>query len=142
MGLDAFVDNFYESDAQASEKSLYARRGFVSGAVEGWFNTDGSQQSISIARFSNASGAADAFGDLSGSFDQYPAPSKEFTDSADGAVGYEDPTLDSMGNAFVAIAALVGDYMIDVHEFSPGTPDTTAAKALLLQQVEALKSDS
>jgi hypothetical protein len=142
MDLDAFIDKFYASNSQAAEKSLYAQRGFVSGAYEGWINTDGSQQSIAIARFSSASGASHAFGDLSGSLRQRPAPSKAFTDSADGAVGSEDPELDSMGNAFVDITAQVGDYLIDVHEYSAASPDTTAAKALLLKQVEALKSDA
>jgi hypothetical protein len=142
MKLDAFIDKFYDPDSQAGEKSLYAQRGFVSGAYEGWFNADGSQQSIAIARFSSASGAGYAFGDLSGSLRQDPSPSKEFTDSADGAVGSQDPKLDSQGNAFVDITAHVGDYLVDVHEYSAATPDIAAAKALLLKQVEALKSDS
>jgi hypothetical protein len=47
-----------------------------------------------------------------------------------------------MGNAFLDITARVGDYLIDVREYSAATPDPTAAKALLLKQVEALQSDS
>ena len=99
MKLDAFIDKFYDPDSQAGEKSLYAQRGFMSGAYEGWFN-------------------------------------------ADGADGSQDPKLDSQGNAFVDITAHVGDYLVDVHEYSAGTPNITAAKALLLKQVQALKSDS
>jgi hypothetical protein len=142
MKLDAFIDKFYDTDSQAAEKSLYAQRGFVSGAYEGWFNADGSQQSIAIARFSTASGATYAFGDLSGSLRQDPAPSKVFTDSVDGAVGSQDPKLDSQGNAFVDITAHVGDYLVDVHEYSAATPNISAAKALLLKQVQALKTAS
>jgi hypothetical protein len=113
----------------------------VSGAFEGWFNLDGSQQTIAIARFASANGATSAFDDLSNSLRQDPAPSKTFTDSADGAVGSGDPKLDSEGNAFVDITARVGDYLVDVHEFSAASPDPGAAKALLLKQVEALKSE-
>jgi hypothetical protein len=142
MGLDAFIKQVYDSDSQAGEKSLYTQRGFVSGAFEGWFNPDGSQQSIAIARFASASGATYAFSDLSGSLQQNPAPDKVFTDSADGAVGSADPTVDSEGNAYTDITAHIGDYLVDVHEFSPATPDTSAAKALLLEQVDALKGGS
>jgi hypothetical protein len=142
MGLDAFIKQFYSSGSQAGEKSLYTQRGFVSGAFEGWFNPDGSQQTIAIARFARASGATYAFSDLSGSLQQNPAPYEEFTDSADGAVGSADPTVDSDGNTYTDITARVGDYLVDVREFSAATPDTSAAKALLLEQVEALKGDS
>jgi hypothetical protein len=113
----------------------------VAAAVAGCASTP-SSQSIAIARFASASGATYAFSDLSGSFGQKPAPSTVFTDSADGAVGSADPTLDSEGNAFVDITAHVGDYLVAVQEFSAKTPDPAAAKALLLQQVEALKSAS
>jgi hypothetical protein len=142
MGLDAFIDKFYDPDSQAGEKSLYTQRGFVSGAFEGWFNLDGSQQTIAIVRFARASGATSAFHDLSNSLRENPAPSTAFTDSADGAVGSADPTLDSQGNAYIDITTHVGDYLVDVHEFSAATPDLAAAKALLLKQVEALKSGS
>ena len=142
MGLGAFIGKFYDPDSQAGEKSLYKQRGFASGAFEGWFNLDGSQQTIAIARFASASGAISAFDDLRNSLRENPAPSKAFTDAADGAVGSADPTLDSQGNAYIDITARVGDYLVDVHEFSAATPDTAAAKALLLKQVEALKSDS
>jgi hypothetical protein len=142
MGLDAFIAKFYDPDSQAGEKSLYTQRGFVSGAFEGWFNLDGSQQTIAIARFASASGAISAFDDLSNSLRENPAPSTAFTDAADGAVGSADPKLDSQGNAYIDVTAHVGDYLVDVHEFSAATPDTAAAKALLLKQVEAIKRDS
>ena len=142
MGLDAFIKQFYSSGSQAGEKSLYTQRGFVSGAFEGWFNPDGSQQTIAIARFASATGATYAFSDLSGSLQQNPAPYEEFTDTADGAVGSADPTVEAQGNTYTDVTAHVGDYLVDVHEFSAKTPDTSAAKALLLEQVEALKADS
>src|ERR1700722_17603327 len=93
MGLDAFIGKFYDPDSQAGEKSLYKQRGFVSGACEGWFNLDGSQQTIAIARFGSASGAVSAFDDLRNSLRENPAPSTAFTDAADGAVGSADPKL-------------------------------------------------
>jgi hypothetical protein len=142
MALGAFIGKFYDPDSRAGEKSLYTQRGFESGAFEGWFNLDGSQQTIAIARFASASGAISAFDDLSNSLRENPAPSTAFTDAADGAVGSADPTLDSQGNAYIDVTAHVGDYLVDVHEFSAATPDTAAAKALLLKQVEAIKRDS
>jgi hypothetical protein len=142
MGLDAFIAQFYNPNSQGSEESLYTQRGFVSGAFEGWYSPDGSQQTIAIARFASASGATYAFSDLSASLRQNPASDKEFTDSADGAVGSADPTLNSVGDADTDIAARVGDYLVDVNEFSAATPDPSAAKALLLEQVRALKGGS
>jgi hypothetical protein len=139
MSLVDYVDTFFIPSAQAQEKSLYARRGFVSGGLEGWFNYDGSQQRIAIARFATANGAISAFDDLSSTFTEKRAPWVVISDSADGAVGAMNPQLDSDGNALVDITARVGDYLIDVHEFSAATPDPAAAKALLLLQVKALK---
>jgi hypothetical protein len=142
MSLDAFIGKFYDPSSQAGEKSLYTQRGFVSGAFEGWINADGTQQSIAIARFASAAGATSAFDDLRNSLRQDPAPSTAFTDPADNAVGSADPKLDSDGNAFVDVTTRVGDDLVDVHEFSAASPDSAAAKALLLKQVEALTSDS
>ena len=140
MGLSAYIDTFYIASGQAQEKSLYTRRGFVSGEVQGWINVDGSQQRIAIARFATATGAISAFDDLTSTLDQKPAPWTVVSDSADGAVGAADPQPDSLGNDLVDIAARVGDYLVDVHEYTAMTPDPAAAKALLLQQVKALES--
>jgi hypothetical protein len=141
MGLAAFVDRFYISSAKASEERLFARRGFRSGIVQGWINGDGSQQSIAIARFSGVNGATSAFDDLASALREKHAPWKAVADSAVGGVGAADPKLDSMGNALVDVAARVGDDLVDVHEYSAATPDPAAAKALLAQQIKALKSN-
>ena len=142
MGLGAFIDRFYVSSARADEKRLFVRRGFKSGIIEGWFNADQTQQRIAIARFSSVTGASSAFDDLTNSLREKKAPWKALTDSADGAVGTVDPQLDPAGNAFVDIAARVGDDVIDVHEFSAATPDPVAAKALLAQQVRVLRGNA
>jgi hypothetical protein len=142
MTLVPWIDQFFGAPSQASEKSLYTERKFQSGGFEGWINLDGSQQSIAIARFADANGAISAFDDLSNYLRQKPAPSTVFTVSADGAVGSVDPTLDKDGNAYVDVAARVGDYLVDVHEFSAATADPAAAKAMLLAQLDALKDGS
>ena len=110
--------------------------------MQGWINADGSQQRIAIARFATATGAISAFDDLSGSLTQKTAPWTMLSDSADGAVGAANPQPDSLGNDLVDITARVGDYLVDVHEYTAVTPDPAAAKALLLEQVKALKSRS
>jgi hypothetical protein len=139
MGLVSYIDTFYIASGQAQEKSLYTRRGFVSGEVQGWINVDGSQQRIAIARFATANGAISAFDDLTSTLDQKPAPWTMVSDAADGAVGAANPQPDSLGNDLVDITARVGDYLVDVHEYTAMTPDPAAAKALLLQQVKALE---
>jgi hypothetical protein len=142
MGLVPFVDQFFNTASQAREKSLYARRGFVTGGYEGWLNPDASQQQIAVARFATANGAVSAFDDLGNYLGQRPKPWTEIADPADQAVGAVNPQLDANGFALVDIAARVGNYLVDVHEFSISTPDPAAAKALLLEQVKALKSVS
>lgn len=142
MGLVPFVDRFFNTASQAKEKSLYARRGFVPGGYEGWINADQTQQSIAVARFATANGAISAFDDLSNYLGEKSKPWTMIADPADQAVGAGDPQLDSDGNALVDITARVGDYLVDVHEFSAATPDPATAKALLLEQVKALKSVS
>lgn len=142
LSLNAFIDKFYGPASVQSEKSLYAQRGFVSGGFEGWFSADNSQQSIAIARFASANGATSAFDDLSNYLRQKPAPSSVFTDSADGAVGSADPTPDTQGNALVDITARVGDYLVEVQDFTAATPDPAAAEALLLKQIQALTPHS
>lgn len=138
MQLDAFVHRFYIQSSWSDEEGRFKQRGFVSGAVQGWINTDGSQQSISIMRFASSTGALSEFNDLTTTFRDKPKPASVVTDATDGAVGTVNPTLDSLGNALVDITAHVGGYVIDVHEFTAGTPDPAAAKALLLEQYNSL----
>jgi hypothetical protein len=142
LSLNALIDKFYGPASAQSEKSLYVQWGFVSGGFEGWLSDDNSRQSIAIARFGGANGATSAFDDLSNNLRQKPAPSTVVTDSADGAVGSADPTLDSQGNAVVDITARVGDYVVEVQDFTAATPDPTTAEALLLKQIQALTPDS
>lgn len=142
MSLEPYIDEFWISSARAGEKSEYAQWGFVSGGIDGWINVDGSQQSIAIARFSTVTGAINAFDELSSALADKPAPCTTFAGPADQAVGSVDPKLDSYGNALVEITARVGDYLVDVHEFAAAIPDPSAAKALFLAQVKALKSHS
>lgn len=142
MGLVPYINTFYAASSQADEKSQYAQWKFVSGGIEGWINPDGSQQRIAIARFATENGAITAFDDLSSSLAEKPKPWTAVNDLADGAVGAANPQPDSLGNADVDITARVGDYLVDVHEYTAPTPDPAAAKALLLEQVKALKSGS
>lgn len=139
LGLDAFVQGFYVKDAWTTEKGLDSRRGFVSGALEGWISTDGSEQSIAIVKFATPQGAVSMFDGLTTTLRDKPSPSEVLTDPRDDGVGTLSPTLDSDGNAIAEIAAYTGDYVIDVHEFTAVTPDPDAAKALLLQQFDSLK---
>jgi hypothetical protein len=139
MDLAAWIDGFYASSALTEETSLYKQRGFVTGQIEGWINADGSQQKISVARFSSEVGAISAFDDLSSGLADHPSPWTTFADKAVGGVGAVDPQLDSYGNTLVDVAARVGDYLIDVHENTAVTPDPAAARALILAQVRALQ---
>jgi hypothetical protein len=142
MSLDAFVKKFFTQSAWTDEEGMYKRRGYKAGIIQGWFTSSGSQEQIAIAQFGNANGAISAFDGLSQEFRDKPSSQKLITDSADGAVGTVDPTMDSDGNAFVDIVAHSGDYMIDVHEFTPVTADPAAAEALLLKQVKSLRDGS
>lgn len=63
-------------------------------------------------------------------------------DPADQGVGSVDPRPNADGYDSVIIAARVGDDLIEVFENSAATPDSAVAKALLLQQVKALKGGS
>lgn len=140
MSLVPYINTFFIASAQVHEKSMYTRRVFVSGGIEGWINLDGSQQRIAIARFATANGALSAFDDLSSFLSEKPAPWTVLSDSADGAVGSADPQPDANGFNEVDIAGRVGDYLVDVREFTIGFPNSAAAKALLLQQVKALEN--
>jgi hypothetical protein len=147
MNLATFIGTFFDQhdknpQDKAREEGLYTRRGFKAGTVQGWINSDGTQQQIAIARFSSASGATSAFDGIAANLRDEPAPYKAVKDPACRGVGSADPKLDSLGNAFVDIVAHVGDYMVDVHEFSAATADPAAANALLSRQCKALKSEA
>jgi hypothetical protein len=139
MSVDAFVKAFYVQSAWADEEGLLPRRGYVSGVIEGWINDDGTQQSIAILRFATPNGAISMFDGLTGTLRDKPAPATVLTDAADGGVGTVSPTLDHLGNAIAEIAAVTGDYVIDVHEYAAATPEPAAAKALLLKQYDSIK---
>jgi len=139
MSADAFIKAFYVQSAWAEEEGLLPRRGFVSGVIEGWTNTDGTQQEIAIYKFATENGALSQFDGLTGALRDNPAPATVLTDSADGGIGTVSPKLDHLGNAIAEIAARSGDYVIDVHEFAAATPEPAAAKALLLKQYDSIE---
>lgn len=140
LGLKAFVKVFYVKSAWARETALYKRRHFTSGVIQGWINSDGSQQEIAIAQFAKPAGAKSLFKGLTGTLKDEPAPVKQIKDATDGGVGTVDSTLDSLGNATVEMVGHTGTYVIDVHQFTAATPDQPAAESLLLTQYTALKS--
>jgi hypothetical protein len=141
MGKAAFIQSFYVKSAWSYEEGVYQRLGFVSGVNEGWFNGDGTQQSIVIIRFATPASALSEFDGLTGTLDQAAKPSELVSDSRDGGKGTIDPTEDSLGDTVVELVTHLGDYVIDVHEWAPATSDPTAAKSLLLQQYQAIKAD-
>jgi len=55
-----------------------------------------------------------------------------------GFEGWFSADNSSHGNALVDITARVGDYLVEVQDFTAATPDPTAAEALLLKQIQAL----
>jgi hypothetical protein len=142
MGLDSFVKSAYSKSAWTEEEALDVRRGFVSAVLQGWTNADGSQQDIRLVRFATPGGAISAFDEASSSFKREPKPATVLTVPAIGAVGTNNPTLDTQGNASVEFTAVVGDTMILVVEETAATPDPAASKALLLQQYDRLKNGS
>jgi hypothetical protein len=139
LSLKAFVQQFYVKTAWADEEGLDARRGFKTGEVEGWTNTDGSEQIISIARFKTAQGAKSMYEGMTTGYTQHPKPATQLKDAAVGGLGWVNPTLDSFGNARVEIAAEVRDEVVIVVEYTAATPDAAGAKALMLKQYDSLK---
>jgi hypothetical protein len=138
LSLDAFVQGFFVKSAWTSEEGRFKQRGFVSGAIEAWINSNGSEQSIVIAKFAAQQGAASLFEGVTSVLVAKPSPATVINDAADGGVGTVSPTLDADGNAIAEIAAYTGGYFIDVHEFTAATPNPDAAKALLLRQYNSL----
>jgi hypothetical protein len=137
MGLDAFVRAFYIKSAWTAEEGQFHSRGFRSGALEGWINSDGSQQTIAIMHFATVNGAVSELDDLTGAWRQ-ESPKSMLTDAAVRGTGWVDRKLDSLGNARVEIATRLGDTIIDVHEFTASAPDIPPAKALILSQFDSL----
>lgn len=136
----AFVQAFYTKDSRTEEEALFQRRGFVSGVYEGWFNPDGSQQLIAVMRFASPAGALSEFNGLTTTLKSSATASEIVSDHRDGGTGAVDPTADSLGNTRVELATRLGDYVIDVGEYVPVTPDPGSAETLLLKQYQYFKS--
>jgi hypothetical protein len=139
MSRISFVKWTYNKSRWTEEEAMYVRRGFVSAVVRGWVNPDGSQQSIELVRFATPTGATSASDDV---LSQKPTSARMLADSAIGATGWSDPTLNKQGDAQVIFTAVVGDTMILVCEYTAATPDPAAAKALLERQYDSLKNSS
>jgi hypothetical protein len=140
MSLVAFVQGFYIKSGWTEEEGLYQRRGFVSGAQEGWFNADGSQQAINIAKFQTTKGALSLFDGLTGTFKTNAKPAKMLSYAAIGGLGWSTTKLDSDGNAEVEIAAHLGNVVIDVTEWTAAGPDIKDAEALIQDQYDSLQN--
>ena len=60
--------------------------------------------------------------------------------SSVGGPGRTDSKLDSLGNAAVEIVFAEGDYVADLHYFTPAAADETSATVAALAQYSHLKS--
>ena len=139
MKLVPFIAGFYVASARSEESLAYAADGFVSGEIEGWVYPDGSQANIMIARFATSDGAVSEFNGFSAEFGLDPFSQTIFADQVNGAVGDADPQQrDARGFLEAEIVDHVGDYLVDVHVYTPGPPDTADADTLLRQQLRAL----
>jgi hypothetical protein len=139
MKLIPFIAGFYIASARSEEASAYAQDGFVSGEIEGWTYPDGSRASIIVARFATSDGAISEFNDFSGEFGLDPFSQTIFADQVNGAVGDADPQQrDAIGFLEAEIVDHVGDYLVDVHVYTPGPPDTADATTLLRQELKTL----
>ena len=141
LSLDAFVQGFYAQSAWTRQEGLETQRGFLSGAIEGWTNPDGSRQLINIARFTTSQGALSMYDEQRTYYQQMPKPSTVVTDAAvDGVAWVSPPTAATAGLAIAQVTAHVGDTMIVVDERTELTPDLAGAEALMLKQYQNLKS--
>jgi hypothetical protein len=140
MDLASFIGLAYPAAGQAAEKSVYAKRGFVTAVIEGWTNSDRTKQSIVLVRFATGSGATSEFNDFTDTLGQQPGPVTMIADPADQAVGSVNRQPNAQGYDLVIMVDRVGDDLIEVFENSTATPNPAAAEALLLDQVKALKT--
>lgn len=139
LGLNAFVQEFYQQSRWTYQEGALRRRGFVSAVYEGWFNPDGSQQEIAIIRFTSPKGALSQFDDRTATLRQAGTAADVLTDARDGSSGTVVPTPDSFGNTRADLVTHVGDYAIEVIDATPVSPDPAAAKALMLKQYQYFK---
>jgi hypothetical protein len=138
FGLNDFIDNFYQQAARVEELPLAQRRGFTGAARHGWFTADGSQAEVWLVDFAQTSGAQSMFLGLTDSWKQNTSAGPLYQDPVVHGTGQVNPTLDSLGDATVKEAAVVGRTLAYVIYFSAATPDKASAMALLKQQVAAL----
>lgn len=141
MNLDQFIKQVYTGSS--SERGLLQARGFESAAAR-WMNTaTGQEDYIYLVVFgspdgaqSYALGAAEAHRD-----DPTHASDTKFNVPAltDGA-GFENPALDSYGNADSHIYGSVGDVAILVESFTPAELNRAEVLALVDQQATRLST--
>jgi hypothetical protein len=143
MSRISYVQSLYiKSAVNGQEEALYARRGFVSAVEQGWRNTDGSNQYITLVRFATPVGAMSALDDQTSDWKQAPGQMMLADPAIAGAVGWSGPALDQNGDAHVNFWVAVGDTMIRLVEYTAATPDPAAAKILLQEQYNRLKNRS
>lgn len=139
LGLKDFVHSEYVQSAWSKETGLYTQRGFSGGTIQGWFDSDGSQERIAIARFSSDKGAVSLFDGLTATALKSSDTITKLTDPADGGLGVIDSTPDSDGDTYVDLFAHVNGYVIDAERWTAAKPDPAGTKALLRRQYEAIK---
>lgn len=140
LSLTPFIQAWYAKNLWTGEHGVLTRRGYVSGVYEGWINPDDSQQSVIIIRFASVNGAVSEFDGRIAVLHDDGTASDKLADPTDGSEGMVITTLDSLGNARAELVTHVGDYVIDVCEYTAAQPDPTAARALMLRQYQRLKS--
>jgi len=143
LTLAQYVKQFSESAADKQQDiDSNTSRGFQYAVREDWFGSGSSQADLYLIQFSSAAGAqsltlADQSGTANtvGTAATYPIPG-----SGD-AMAYETDKLDSLGNVYTQVYAVVGNVVMELNYWVPAKADRAAVIALAKQQYAKLLAD-
>jgi hypothetical protein len=138
LSLDDFVAAFYKQSAQAVDKPIVQRRGFVTAARHGWFNPDGTQDEVFVVQFNSEQGAKGMYLGITSGWSQSDAALTTFTDSAVNGTGALDKSTDSIGDMTAKEATYVGNVFVYAAVFDPASANKDAVMALARQQYALL----
>jgi hypothetical protein len=134
--LDQDVTEFFSTEPTMS--GVLSQEGFVVAAAMDYRRTDGYEILTHLTQFATASGAQSYLLGRKSSWTHDLAITGEFTVPG-GGLGYEKNGLDTLGNRRTAMFECVGDIVITVDVYTPGTLNRTVDLAAMAAQVAAMK---
>jgi hypothetical protein len=136
LNADQFVDAEFITADRASEKESLGEERFLDAVETNWHAPDGTQADVFVLQFGDAAGAEDYVSGVAEGTSSEREPTEPLAALAgvSGGESWTSGAVDTVGNIEQIAWFAVGNIAVDLHYYTPATPDPTGLARLAQAQ--------